>query len=399
VPENKEIRVATASMQTHPLPRFAEIAQHHLMMFETNEDGIIQFISEPLAHALGSEPPTFVGRNWLDHARLAGSTDHFLMSPFQLPDGAETNTFECTITSENGFDIPFEIYAIRLGTREPLFAMLCSAITERKQKEARLIARIEALRRAMEEKDVAMASLRHDTATALTTEILHEASQPLTAIRCYGDMAQKILKEKGHLDEDKLAFFLKTMVLSSQLTADILRRFCDSTRGRPANFAAEVVSELVDDVTQLLAFTLNDRRIKLQTKIDPGMARLDRTLIKQVLLNLIRNSIEATQVDKGEINISARRRLNCWEFSVSDNGPGVRNDKIGQLFLPGKSDKKDGVGVGLSVAQAIIRSHGGTIRYSSLQPTGARFRFHIPLDSKPARKRGLVKGPAAPQVK
>lgn len=117
---------------------------------------------------------------------------------------------------------------------------------------------------------------------------------------------------------------------------------------------------------------------------------LDRTQIQQVLLNLIKNSIEATENNTGMIEVSAHRKPQYWEFTVSDNGPGVSKDQVERLFLPIKSTKQDGVGVGLSVAQSIVRCHGGVIQYSPLYPTGARFRFKIPTDTTASKGHGLA---------
>lgn len=358
-------------------------------MFEISADGTLHFVSKPLARALGVEESNLIGKNWLDFTSPTGSrsSPQWMSLPFQVPGDAQSLNFECTMSDANDADIRFEITAIAL--KKTRFAMVCHEITKQKRKEAKLIDRVKRLRNIIETQDEELATVRHFTAVELTREILHEASQPLTAIRCYGGIARTLL-ENQIPEAEKIDSLVQTMIRSSQLTADILRRFCDSTSGRFAVLSSEDIGELVNDVTQLLAFPAEKECITLQSRIDAGTAMLDRTQIQQVLLNLIKNSIEATENNTGMIEVSAHRKPQYWEFTVSDNGPGVSKDQVERLFLPIKSTKQDGVGVGLSVAQSIVRCHGGVIQYSPLYPTGARFRFKIPTDTTASKGHGLA---------
>lgn len=376
-------------MPPTPSPHFAIVAQRQLMMLEINAEGVIRFASETLAEVLGFDPRELVDRRLLEIAKPKNATDVALLTaPVQLPDGAKTHKLECHITCSSGVARLFDIHAMALDDAKSHFGLIFHDISDWKRKETLLIERIDRLRETIEAKDVELDDACQTTALELTKKILHEASQPLTAIQCYGGIAQELLEEKGSVKANKVHVFVQTMIRSSELTANILRRFHDSTSGQSAVITVEDVGKLVNGVTELLAFPLENRGIKLKTRIDAGEARLDRTQIQQVLLNLVRNSIEALPIGTGKIEICALRKPLFWEFTVLDNGPGVEEDQIAHLFVPAESKKQDGAGLGLSLAQAIIQCHGGQIRYSSVQPTGARFQFELPFDKPPTRSQG-----------
>jgi len=122
--------------------------------------------------------------------------------------------------------------------------------------------------------------------------------------------------------------------------------------------------------------------VRVRFQIDPihDLVLVDKVQIQQVLLNLIRNAIEAMdQSDRRELLVASRPRDGeMIEVSVSDTGSGISPDIAAQLFQPFITTKRYGMGVGLSISRSIVESHGGHIVVEPNQGGGTVFRFTMP---------------------
>jgi two-component system sensor kinase FixL len=110
---------------------------------------------------------------------------------------------------------------------------------------------------------------------------------------------------------------------------------------------------------------------------------VDGVQVQQVALNLLRNAMEATVANGGHkersVTIRSRRQGgDKVEIIVTDRGCGVPEDRIDKLFTPFSTTKKSGMGMGLSISQAIIRAHGGSIEFHNNEDGGATFSFTLP---------------------
>ena len=102
--------------------------------------------------------------------------------------------------------------------------------------------------------------------------------------------------------------------------------------------------------------------------------------IQQVLVNLIRNGMEAMQaVERRELFISTTADGDFAEVTVRDSGPGLPKNVQERLFQPFVTTKENGMGIGLSICQSIVEAHGGSIRALSDDSPGAAFRFRVPF--------------------
>jgi two-component system sensor kinase FixL len=116
---------------------------------------------------------------------------------------------------------------------------------------------------------------------------------------------------------------------------------------------------------------------------------VDRVQIQQVILNLLRNGMEAMHAIafKNGTRITIKATLNtenCAEIAISDTGCGLSEEITKKLFTPFSSTKKNGTGIGLSISKRIIEEHGGYIYFANNKPTGAVFCFTLPV-----RKQGV----------
>ena len=109
----------------------------------------------------------------------------------------------------------------------------------------------------------------------------------------------------------------------------------------------------------------------------------NKVQIEQVLVNLVRNSVEAMQSHKtsgGKVILGTRlTKDGMIEVTVTDNGPGIDPDMKGKMFNPFQTSKASGMGMGLSISRSIIEAHGGTIRAVEQHPDGASFVFTLPV--------------------
>ena len=161
---------------------------------------------------------------------------------------------------------------------------------------------------------------------------------------------------------------------------------------------------IIDDAVELAGIELRRRNVSIHTYVAQHLPPLhvDPILIEQVVLNLLKNAaeaIDAAQLPPARRNIDLRvvprhspEEGGMIEFSVTDMGPGIKDEVIGRLYEAFFSTKTDGLGIGLSLCRSIVESHQGRIRaqnlYNGSLPAGCRFTFTLPVDA--SRTDGLV---------
>lgn len=138
------------------------------------------------------------------------------------------------------------------------------------------------------------------------------------------------------------------------------------------------VSELFDHIEQLFA----GEKTSLHFSIVPSNLHIpaDRSLIEQVLINLVKNAIEAcADLPDGEIQINAFRKEGSSMITISDNGRGIVSEAMDKIFVPFFTTKPGGSGIGLSLCRQIINRHGGTISVTSEEEKGSTFSLSFPF--------------------
>ena len=213
----------------------------------------------------------------------------------------------------------------------------------------------------------------------LASALAHEINQPLSAIANYIAGAKK-LAAKGSdpaLLDEVLENAGKEAIRAGE-TIRKLRSFLSrgETEMRPENLA-----ELVDEATTIALVGSRTRKVRLKTKLSPlcPIAIVDKVQIQQVLINLIRNAVEATgerQTPRILIE-TAPTQSGMILCSVTDNGTGLTAEVASQLFQPFVTSKKTGMGVGLSITRSIVEAHGGHIWTEPNPEGGAVFRFTV----------------------
>ncbi|HSH41487.1 MAG TPA: ATP-binding protein, partial [Arenicellales bacterium] len=207
----------------------------------------------------------------------------------------------------------------------------------------------------------------------MASSIAHEINQPLTAIISYADASRKLI-ETGSNDVDTLNHALRRISEQGQRAGEIIRRLREFVKKKEPRRSSVNLNDLIEAAVALTAHDANRYGISLEFDLDPRpfTAMVDRLQIEQVILNLVRNGIEAindTGRRGGRIRIGSRADEERVEVTVSDDGPGISVAQIESIFDPFYSTKEHGTGLGLSISQSIAEAHGGRL---SLEPNPDR---------------------------
>lgn len=218
---------------------------------------------------------------------------------------------------------------------------------------------------------------------SLASSLAHELNQPLTAIANYSEAARdlfsgKMDEETRLLIQEALDETAKEAIRAGQIVAR-LRQFISQgeTERRP-----ESLSRLIGEANALALVGSREHGIEVQIQLDQGadMIFVDRVQIQQVLINLIRNAIDAmlASVSKSLTIRSEAAPDDLVTITIEDTGSGISESVAEQLFQPFVSTKEAGMGIGLSICRDIVEAHGGHIWFEPRPDGGTIFHFTLP---------------------
>ena len=167
--------------------------------------------------------------------------------------------------------------------------------------------------------------------------------------------------------------------MTRSLPGEILWRLRDLVSRGKVSVQTEHLPELIEEA-RALAFDEAAAGISYHLKLDPKAAwvKVDRIQIQQVMINLVRNAVEAMAGCKQrEVTIGTRLAGQMIEIEVADTGPGIPSKNIESLFSEFMTTKSEGMGLGLPISRTIIEAHGGAIRAENRPQGGASFVFTL----------------------
>lgn len=215
----------------------------------------------------------------------------------------------------------------------------------------------------------------------LATAIAHELNQPLTAIANYVETASELLAEPS---PERIAIIREALdecAAQAVRAGQIVRRLRDFISRGETERQVVSLSRLINEASALAIMSVGSRSLEFDVKIGVNDTVLvDRVQIQQVLLNLIRNAVEAMEESRlKRLEISSRQAdRGMIEVIVADSGPGLTPEMVATLFQPFRSTKAIGMGVGLSISQTIVEAHEGRIWADTSTLGGAAFHFTLP---------------------
>ena len=249
---------------------------------------------------------------------------------------------------------------------------------------------------AASQADKAQVTSRLVTMGEMASSVAHELNQPLTAITNYCNGMVTRVKNNAIEKEDLIAALQKTS-RQAQRAGQIIHRIRAFVKRSEPQRQPAYAHSIIEDAVDLAGIELRRRNVSIRTYVAQRLPEVmvDPILIEQVLLNLLKNAAEA--IDNARLP-PARRNIelrvvplhsaeegDLIEFSVTDMGPGLKEEVINRLYEAFFSTKVDGLGIGLSLCRTIIESHRGRIKaqnlYNGETAVGCRFSFTLPVQS------------------
>ena len=262
-------------------------------------------------------------------------------------------------------------------------------VTERKRADAE---RREAESEALEHREKLAHISRVNMLGELATGIAHEINQPLTAVATYTQASRRLV-EAGAIHRDELLDVLGRIADEAVRAGEIIHRLKALVRKRPSKREICDVNELVADVMRLADIEARNRGVGIELDLDGSLPQVcvDSVQIQQVILNLVRNAIEAVETNtngRNTVQIVTRSTPGASiEVSVTDTGPGVAKADAERLFESFFSTKGTGMGMGLSISRTIIEAHEGRIGYRGHDAGGSTFFFTLSIEEDTNRPR------------
>lgn len=217
----------------------------------------------------------------------------------------------------------------------------------------------------------------------LASSLAHELNQPLAAIANYCEAARDLLdrsSDSGTLEMVREA--LDEASKQSIRAGQIVRRLRDFMSHGESERRLESLPKLVGEANALALVGSREHGIDVQIDLDPkaGEVFVDRIQVQQVLINLIRNAIDAmVESPRRSLRISTLKQDGMVRVTVSDTGTGISEPIAEQLFQPFVTSKKAGMGIGLSICRTIVEAHGGRIWFEAGADGGTAFSFTLPI--------------------
>jgi two-component system, LuxR family, sensor kinase FixL len=278
---------------------------------------------------------------------------------------------------KDGSTFPMELSVGEMRTgHERFFTGFVRDLTEHQQTEARL-----------QELQAELVHVSRLTAMGeMASALAHELNQPLSAIANYMKGSRRLLENSTGENTGQVRDAMDKAAEQALRAGQIIRRLRDFVARGESERRVEDVKKLVEEASALALVGAKDRGVRVRFEFDPRVdfVLADKVQIQQVLLNLMRNAIEAMEeTDRRELVVStAEKSDGMVEISVADTGPGIAPEISAQLFQPFITSKAHGMGVGLSISRTIVEAHGGTIGPRPNPGGGTIFSFTLPAVAK-----------------
>ena len=251
------------------------------------------------------------------------------------------------------------------------------ARTEVERLNAELTQTLTRLQAAQEE---LVAAERMATVGKLSLKVAHEVRNPIAAIQLNAEILGDIVRERAEPEMAEagglVAAIREQVVALDALTEEYLA----FARFPRAQFEEDSVNEVVTTVVEFVRPVATRQGVAVHLTTDPTVPpmAIDRTLLRQAILNLVKNGQEALSRG-GTLTIGTMRTADTVEIAVSDTGPGISPEVGRRLFEQFFTTKPQGTGLGLSITRQIVEEHGGQLRWSSTPGAGATFTMALPI--------------------
>lgn len=347
-----------------------------------NEDGTIRYESSSIERLLGYKADELIGRHVMDFIHPEDRPAAMKTLEQAIHQAGVTQSTEVRFQHRDGAWRIFESVGKRLADPAEIAGVLLTSrdVTERRRIE-------EEARRHRAELSYL---LRLSTMGEMASGIAHELNQPLTAITCYAKGCTRRI-HAGVGEPAEILPVLEEIATQAMRAGEIIRQVRAFVRkGEPRREMVDL-NELVRDVTCLVEAEARQHAVCMQLELASQVPPLfiDAVQIEQVIVNLVRNGLEAVSGAKRDVRELVLRTslasADTVEVAVCDSGGGIPQEIAERMFDPFVSTKAGGLGMGLSISRSIVEVYGGRL-WATPNPTyGTTFRFTLPFDNRGER--------------
>lgn len=238
-------------------------------------------------------------------------------------------------------------------------------------------------REAETRRDALVHMARINTVGELAASLAHELTQPLQAVEHFNHAALQLVQRQGKEQKDVMQL-LEASEQQLKRAGKIIFHLRKFIRKGTVNKRPENLQGVITAALELMQPMLRDKAVEVRvtTTNDLPLVNIEPVQIEQVLVNLLRNSIEAMNKAGSESRRIDIELVTCGEFvqvTIRDNGPGLNAVSIDHIFDVLESDKADGMGMGLAISRSLIKAHGGRLWADAQESLGAAFNFTLPI--------------------
>ena len=274
---------------------------------------------------------------------------------------------------KDGSTFPMELAVGEMKSGDQrFFTGFIRDLTERQQTEARL-----------QELQSELVHISRLTAMGeMASTLAHELNQPLSAIANYLKGSRRLLEGVADERAATMRDALDKAADQAMRAGQIIRRLRDFVARGESERRVESITKLVEEASALALVGVKDLGIRVQFQFDPevDLVIADRVQVQQVMLNLIRNAMDAMEgAPSRDLVITTAEDNGQARVSVADTGSGIAPEIAEQLFQPFITTKRQGMGVGLSISRTIIEAHSGRIWVEPNPAGGTIFHFTLPV--------------------
>ena len=221
----------------------------------------------------------------------------------------------------------------------------------------------------------------------LAAGIAHEVNQPLFSILNFAKAIENKLQDQGPLDLEAIHAWIEQIKREATRGGQITQRLKSFVKPAETQRKVAAINKVVLESIEFMAREARDANVVIETKLAEGLPNLtiDQIQIQQVLVNLLKNAIEAcvnhstsNSTSNPRVIVSTRNVLAGIEVAVADNGPGVSASDDINILDPFQTTKHEGIGLGLAISKTIIDAHQGQLRYHPNDDGGVTFSFVLP---------------------
>jgi signal transduction histidine kinase len=221
---------------------------------------------------------------------------------------------------------------------------------------------------------------RMATVGRLSLKVAHEVRNPISAIELNAEMLQDIVRGQGGAEADEAVGLVAAIRDQVNALDALTGEYLTFARFPRPHFEDESVNLLVHELAEFIRPLATSQGLTVRAETDPAvpMLEIDRGLLRQAVLNLVKNGLEALSRG-GELILTSRLVRETVEISVSDTGPGIDADAARKLFEPFFTTKPQGTGLGLSITRQITEGHGGELIWRNRPGGGTVFTIRLPI--------------------